>query len=54
MRSAAWPAEEPLNPDDLGGLVGRFTGIVAVAMTFGVVAERAGDYLLPRMCGSCF
>ena len=54
MRSATWPAEEPLYPDDFGGLVRGLTGVVAVAMTFGVVAERAGDYLLPRVCGGCF
>jgi hypothetical protein len=33
------------NPDDFGGEMVSFTEIMIMSMTFGVVAERAGNYL---------
>ena len=43
-----------LDAYDFSGEVGCFSKIMAMAMTIGVVAGRAGDYLLPRMCGYYF
>lgn len=42
------------NPDVFGGEMVSFTEIMIMDMTFGVVAERAVNYLYPRMCDGCF
>jgi hypothetical protein len=42
------------NPDVFGGEMVSFTEIMIMDMAFGAVAERAENYLNPRMCDGCF
>lgn len=51
MGFSARSTEKTGNPDDFGALVGSLAGIVAMTDTLGVVAERTGCYIGPRMCG---